>query len=102
MFWLTVSVKLCVASGPAPLAAVMVSGYVPLVPGAGVPRSAAVPLLLLVNVTPDGSTPVAVIVAAGTPLARIMKVAAVPIVKVVPLALVMEGAELEPGGIACP
>ena len=40
----TVSVKLCVAFGGTPLLAVMVRGYVPVVPAAGVPASVAVPL----------------------------------------------------------
>ena len=42
--WLTVRVKVCVASGPTPLWAVIVSAYVPPVFAAGVPARVALPL----------------------------------------------------------
>ncbi len=58
----------------------------------GVPASVAVPLPLLVKVTPAGSAPVMVMVAAtGVPLVVIEKVPAVPTMKVVALALVIAG-----------
>jgi uncharacterized membrane protein len=88
----TVSVKLCVAAGLTPLLAVMVSGYVPFVPVAGVPLSVAVWFPLLVNVTPLGSAPVSVIVGVGVPVVVTVKVPAPPTVKVVLLALVIAGA----------
>jgi hypothetical protein len=54
----TVSVNDCVASGDTPFDAVIVNGYVPPVPAAGVPMSVALPSLLSVNVTPLGRAPV--------------------------------------------
>jgi hypothetical protein len=62
----TVSVKLCVALGDTPLEAVIVSGYVPLVPLAGVPPSTPVVLL---SITPLGRVPFSENVGAGNPLA---------------------------------
>ena len=56
--WLTVRVKVWVAAEPKPFVAVIVNGYVPPVPAAGVPESVAVPSPLSVNVTPVGSAPV--------------------------------------------
>jgi len=47
----TVRVNDCVASGLTPLEAVMLSGYVPLVPTAGVPARVAVPSPLSTKVT---------------------------------------------------
>jgi hypothetical protein len=87
--WFTVSVKLCVASAPAPLCAVNVMGYVPPLPAAGVPLSVPV---AAVNVTPLGSAPVSLNVGAGSPTAVTVNVPAVPTVKVVLLALVIAGA----------
>jgi hypothetical protein len=85
-------VKLCVAGLPTPLLAVMVSGYVPAVPEAGVPAKVAVPLPLFVNVTPLGNVPLSVRVGVGVPVAVTVKEPAPPTVKVVLLALVMAGA----------
>src|SRR5258708_6632599 len=88
----TVSVKDCVASDPTPLLAVIVSGYVPAVPAAGVASSVAVPLALFVNVTPEGKAPVSVIVlAAGDPVVVTVNVPATPTVNVAAFALVIVG-----------
>src|SRR5262245_36347448 len=85
-----------------PLLAAIMNGYTPAVPDAGMPANVAVPLPLFVKVTPAGSVPAAVIVAAaGAPLVRIMNVAAAPMVKVAALALVIVGAEVWAGD-ACP
>src|SRR5258706_502680 len=89
----TASVKLCVAFGVTPLFAVIVIGKVP--PAVGVPASVAVPLLLLVNVTPAGSAPSSVIdmeASVGAPVVVTVKVSAWLIVKVVVFALVIVGA----------
>src|SRR5262249_25346289 len=87
----TVSVKLCVAD-PMMLAAVIVSGYVPLVPVAGVPASVAVPLPLSVNVTPDGRMPPASSsVGAGVPAVSTVNVPGVPTTNVAAFALVKVG-----------
>jgi hypothetical protein len=59
--WLTVRVKLWVASDPIPFDAVIATGYVPPVPAAGVPESSPPEE----SVTPDGRAPVSVIVGAG-------------------------------------
>src|SRR6266545_4065015 len=93
--WLTVRVKLCVAFGVTPLFAVMVIGYVPPVPGSGVPASVAVPSLLLTKVTPPGSAPVSLMfidAPVGKPVVVTVNVPAVPTLNVVLLALVMAGA----------
>ncbi len=90
---LTVSVKDCVALGVTPLLAVIVIGKVP--PALGVPASVAVPLLLLVNVTPAGSAPVSVIAIAalvGNPVVVTVKVPATPVWNVTLFALVIAGA----------
>ena len=63
--WSTVSVKSWVAFGLTPLAAVMVIGYVPPVPAAGVPDSTSG----RVRDTPLGRVPVSVNVEAGVPMA---------------------------------
>ena len=55
--WSTVRVKDWVASGEMPFEAVIVKGYVPPVPSAGVPARVAVPSPLSVKVTPLGSEP---------------------------------------------
>jgi len=64
---LAVSVKVCVALGVIPLAAVMVRFEVPLADA--VPASVAVPLWLSVNVTPLGNVPDFVRVGTGNPVA---------------------------------
>jgi len=90
--WLTVRVKVWVASGLTPFVAVIVNGYVPPVSTAGVPESVAVPPPLSVNVTPDGRVaPPSDNVALGTPVAVTVKVPAWPTVKVVPAGLVIPG-----------
>src|ERR1700722_6045588 len=73
----TVRVKAWVAV-PAVLLAVNVSGYWPAAPWLGVPARAAVPSRPPVNVTPGGSCPFMVIVAAGDPLALTVKLNAFP------------------------
>ncbi len=78
----TVRVKDWVAAGLPPFVAVIVNGYVPPVPAAGVPASVAVPSQLSVNVTPDGSAPVSDKAALGTPVDLTVKVPARPVVKV--------------------
>jgi hypothetical protein len=88
-----VSVNDCVAFASTPLLAVMVIGYAPPVPAAGVPLSVAVPLPLSVKVTPLGSAPVFVIVTTvGNPLVVTVNVPALPTVNVAAFALVMAGA----------
>jgi hypothetical protein len=74
------------------LLAVKVSGYVPLVPEAGVPLSVPVPFLLSLNVTPLGSAPVSLSEGVGLPVVVTVKLPAVPTVNVVPFALVIAGA----------
>ena len=82
--------KVCVASEPKPLLAVMVRiAYVPTVPRAGVPASTPV---AGVKVTADGSAPVRDRVGDGVPVAVTVKVPGKPTVKVVVLALAMFGA----------
>lgn len=64
----TVRVKDCVASGAAPLLAVMVRGYVPLLPAVGDPDRVAVPSPLSIKDTPAGRLPVSLmLVVLGTP-----------------------------------
>ena len=92
--WLTVSVKLWVAAGLTPFVAVIVNGYGPLEPAAGVPASVAVPSPLSLNVTPRGSAPFSDKPGVGTPLVVTVKVPAWPTVKVVPAGLVTLGAWL--------
>ena len=92
--WLTVRTKGWVAAGSTPFVAVIVNGYVPPETGPGIPVIVAVPFLLSVNVTLDGSAPVSDNVELGTPLVVTVKVPAWPAVKVVPAALVIPGAWL--------
>ncbi len=92
---LTVSVKLCVAFGSVPFAAVTVIGNVPLT--VGVPLSTPVAAF---NVTPPGSAPVSLNVGAGVPVAVTVNVPAVPTVKVVLVELVIDGATAGGGGIS--
>ena len=73
-----------------PLLAVIVMGKVPV--AEAVPLSAAVPLPLSWKETPPGSEPDSVRVGTGVPVAVIVKLPAVPAVKVVLLALVIAGA----------
>ena len=74
---------------PTPLLAVIVIGYVPPVPVAGVPASTPV---AAVKVTPVGSAPVSLKVGAGVPVAVTVNVPAVPTANVVLLGLVIVGA----------
>ena len=83
----TLSVKFCVASVPTPLFAVMVIGYVPTVPNAGVPLSTPAE----VKVTPLGSAPVSVKLGAGKPVALTVNDPTVFTVNVALLALVIAG-----------
>jgi hypothetical protein len=84
----TVSVKLCVAFGEMPFAAVIVIGYVPL--AVAVPPSR--PEVEL-SVTPAGNEPVSLnVIAVGEPLVVTVNEPAVPAVNVVLLALVIAGA----------
>ena len=69
-----------------------VNGYRPPVPAAGTPDKVAVPVLLAVNVTPEGSAPVHVNVGVGEPLARTVNDDDVPTVKVAEAVLVNDGA----------
>jgi hypothetical protein len=86
----TVRVKLCVALGNAPLAAVNVSEYVPPVAVAGDPLSTPV---LGLNVTPDGRVPaVRLTVGDGDPVAVTVNDPATPTLKVALAALVITGA----------
>src|SRR5208283_2862413 len=87
--WLIVRVKLWVPSGVPPLMAVIVNGYVPAVPAAGVPASVAVPSLLSVKVTPVGRLPVSDNVHVGDPVDMTVTVPAWPTVKVLPAELVI-------------
>ena len=96
--WSTVRVKDWVASGEVPFEAVIVKGYVPPVPSAGVPARVAVPSPLSVKVTPLGSAPglgkgQGRLV--GSPLVVTMKVPGLPVVKVVLSALVIARANRE-------
>jgi hypothetical protein len=85
----TVNVKACVTAGPLPELAVIVSGYSPAVPAAGVPASVAVPSPSSVNVTPVGSVPVTVSVTGGAPRVVTVKLPSVPTENVVAFALVI-------------
>ena len=89
----TVRVK-CWMSEPATFVAVIVNGYVPPVPAAGVPASIAVPSPLSLNLTPRGSAPFSDKPGVGTPVDVTVKVPAWPTVKVVPAGLVIPGAWL--------
>jgi hypothetical protein len=90
--WFTVSVNDWFAGEPTPFVAVIVIGYEPAVPAAGVPASVADPLPLSMNVTPLGSVPVLVSVGAGKPVVVTANVPALPTVKAVLLADVIVGA----------
>jgi hypothetical protein len=75
---------------PEVLLALMVIGYVPTVPVAGVPLKT--PAVL--RVTPVGSVPVVTVnVGTGEPVAITLKLPAMPAVKVVVFRLVIMGAE---------
>ena len=80
--------KLCVAFGVTPFAAVMVMGYTPPVVAAGVPLRTPPEL----RVTPLGRLPVVTLnVGTGKPVAVTVKVPGVPVVKVVLAPLVIVG-----------
>ena len=87
--WSTVSVKVCVASVPIPLCALMDREYVLPVPAAGVPLRVAVPFLLSTKVTPVGSAPVSVRDGAGKPDVVTVNDPAPPTVNVALLVLVI-------------
>ena len=74
---------------PTTFVAVIVNGYVPPGPAAGVPASVAVPSPLSVNVTPVGSAPVSDNAHVGHPGRRDGKGPGRPTVKVVAAALVI-------------
>ena len=76
------------AFGNVPLLAVIVIGYEPTVPAAGVPLKTPAAL----KVTPVGKAPVSVNVGAGEPDAATVKVFAAPTLKVAVAALVNAGA----------
>jgi hypothetical protein len=78
-----------VAGGLTPFVAVIVNGYAPPEPAAGVPASVAVPVPLSMNVTPGGSAPVSDNAQLGTPVVVTVKVPACPTVKVAWWALVI-------------
>ena len=80
------------AAGLTPLVAVIVIGYTPPVPAAGVPDRVAVPLPLSTKVTPEGRAPVLERLAVGFPLDPTVNVPALPAVKVVLEPEVMLGA----------
>ena len=64
-------------------------GYVPLVPGAGVPLNTPV---LVLNVTPEGRVPVSLSVGDGGPTEVTVNVPAVPTTKATLFGLVIVGA----------
>ena len=80
------------AAGLTPLLAVIVNGYGPLEPAAGVPARVAVPSPLSVNVTPVGSAPFSDNRQRGYPVVVTVYVPAWPAVKVVPAGLVIRHA----------
>src|SRR5580704_19607009 len=88
----TVSVKDCVAAVPTPLLAVIVIGYVPAVPAAGVPASVAVPLPLSLKVTGLGNDPDSLRAGVGEPVVVTVKLPAAFTAKLVLFALVIVGA----------
>ena len=88
----TSRMKFWVALGAVPLAAVMVMGYTPEVPAAGVPETVAVLPPLLTKETPEGRAPVSVKVIGVVPVAATVKLPLVPTAKLVELALVKAGA----------
>ena len=83
----TVKVKLWMELGAIPLLAMMLIGYEPPVPAAGVPVNT--PKLL--KVTPLGRAPDSLNVGDGVPRAVTVNVPTEPMEKVVALALVMTG-----------
>lgn len=87
---LTLRVKLCVASGPDPLWAVIVRGNDPVVDA--VPLRAADPLPLSLKLTPLGNEPLSLSEGVGVPVVVTVKLATEPAVKVVLVALVIAGA----------
>jgi len=77
------------------LEAVIVNGYAPAVPAAGVPDRVAVPLSLSANVTPEGSvapgSASAMPPSSGNPVVVTVKLPAWPTVNVAVAALVTAG-----------
>src|SRR5215469_5715587 len=88
----TVRVKVCWTVAPTPLSALMVIGYTPPEPTAGVPESSHSKGVGSVTVTPAGRLPVTENVGAGKPVAASAKLPAVPTVKVVLAPDVITGA----------
>jgi hypothetical protein len=88
--WFTTSVKGWLAD-PAALTALIVSGYVPLVPAAGVPDSVPFPLPLSTKDRPVGKVPVGDSAAAGDPVLVNLKVVDLPTTNVAVAALVIVG-----------
>lgn len=84
----TVSVKAWLTV-PVEFLAVSVIKYCPLADAAGVPDRVAVPLVLAVNVMPEGSVPACVRVGVGEPVVVTVKLNAFPEVAVAELALVI-------------
>jgi hypothetical protein len=89
---LTVSVKVCEASVPTPLVAVIVSGYVPSVPSAAEPESVAVPFPLSTNETPVGSGPLSEMADVGYPVVVTLKLSELPVENVLASVEVIAGA----------
>jgi hypothetical protein len=86
----TVRLNVCVPSGPTPLNAVTMSGYVPLL--VGVPLRVAVPSPLSANVTPSGKSPVAISAGSGSPVVVTVNVPGDPVRKAALGPLVIVGA----------
>lgn len=97
--WLTVNTKDCVAVGATPFAAVIVRGYEPPVDEPGVPLKVAVPFVVVIKLTPVGNDPLMESVAVGNPVVVTLKVLGLVTVKVVLLALEMDGASVTVMGI---
>ncbi len=77
---------------PAPLVAVIVIGYTPPVPAAGVPSKLAVPLPLSTKVRPVGKAPVSVKLGTGLPASVTVKLNDVPTMAVAESGLEIVGA----------
>ena len=89
---LLVSVNVWVAAGLVALVAVIVNGYVPPVPLAGVPEMVAVPLPLSTKLSPLGSVPDSDSAGAGSPVVVMAKLNGAPTFELAVAALVMVGA----------
>ena len=79
----------CVAFGSTPLLAVIVIGYIPPVPAAGVPINKPVEL----NTTGLGNEPVSLNLGVGDPVATTWNEPIAPTVNVVEVPLVITGAD---------